>query len=49
MIPAEALGCWNVAARDQSKEFFNTIDTKRTFPSGDSSADGCPNSAIAKC
>jgi hypothetical protein len=25
MIPAEALGRWNVAARDRSREFFNSI------------------------
>jgi hypothetical protein len=30
MIPAEALGCWNVAARDQSKEFFNAIHPQRS-------------------
>jgi hypothetical protein len=30
MIPAEALWRRNVAARDQSREFFNTIDGERT-------------------
>jgi hypothetical protein len=32
MIPPEVLGHSNVAARDQSREFFNNIDPKLTFP-----------------
>jgi hypothetical protein len=31
MIPAEVLGRWNVAACDQSMEFFNSIHPKETF------------------
>jgi hypothetical protein len=31
MILAEVLGCWNVAARGQSRVFFNTIDPEPTL------------------
>ena len=34
MIPPEVLGHSNVAARDQSREFFNNIDPLRTFALG---------------
>jgi hypothetical protein len=31
MIPAEVLMGWNVADRGQPREFFNSIDPKRTL------------------
>ena len=34
MLLAEVLGRWNVAARGQSREFFNTIGGKLPFGAG---------------
>jgi hypothetical protein len=48
MIPAEVLERWNVAARDQSREYFNSIGGFQTFRIFlDCMRRSAPNAAVA--